>query len=186
MSGCDKPLRHGRPVNAVVKDKGSEGVPTHSLTSDTSNASASEPSNTPAPTPEPSKSAPPASGNVDTGSSVGKYVGYAVAFIALIVGCYDVFRYFKPKENNIPAPNPKSDIPFSTYTSNSFAYKYCRRYFRSTISYTWYFAKRVITRYAWSKSGEQRDEIDSKIPVYELCNGNMKLNIYVYKPAPNQ
>jgi hypothetical protein len=49
MSGCGKSLSHGRPANAVVEDKGSEGVPTHSLTSDASNI--------PAPTPEPSKSA---------------------------------------------------------------------------------------------------------------------------------
>jgi hypothetical protein len=48
MSGCDKSLSHGSPVNAVAKDTGSEA--THSLTS---NTSALVPSNTPAPTSEP-------------------------------------------------------------------------------------------------------------------------------------
>ncbi|MCA6084974.1 hypothetical protein [Candidatus Endomicrobiellum agilis] len=89
MSGCDKPLRHGRPVNAVVEDKGSEGVPTHSLTSDTS---ALAPSNTPAPTPEPSKSASPASGNVDTGSSVVKYGLWAFAVILSVIAVCGVYK----------------------------------------------------------------------------------------------
>ncbi|MCA6079483.1 MAG: hypothetical protein LE169_01110 [Endomicrobium sp.] len=35
-SGCDKSLSHGRLANTVVKDRGSEGVSTHSLPSDTS------------------------------------------------------------------------------------------------------------------------------------------------------
>jgi hypothetical protein len=101
MSGCDKPLRHGSPVNTAVEDKGSEGVPTHSLTSNTSNASAPEPSNTPNPTPEPSKSAP-SSDTADTGSSVGKYVGYAVAVILSVIGvCYGgyklLYRFAEPK-----------------------------------------------------------------------------------------
>jgi hypothetical protein len=77
-------------VNAVVEDKGSEAA--HSLTSDTS---APAPSNTPAPTPEPSKSASPASGNVDTGSSVGKYVGCAVAVILSILSVIAVCGGYK-------------------------------------------------------------------------------------------
>jgi hypothetical protein len=64
MSGCGKSLSHGSSVNSVVEDTGSEGVPTHSLTS---NASALAPSNTPIPTSEPSKSALPASDSADTG-----------------------------------------------------------------------------------------------------------------------
>ena len=87
MSGCDKLLRHGSPVNAVAEDK----APQY-LTSDTSNASALAPSNTPTPTPEPSKSAP-ASDTADTGSSVGKYVGFAVAVIpSVIVVCYGGYK----------------------------------------------------------------------------------------------
>ncbi|MCA6079823.1 MAG: hypothetical protein LE169_02890 [Endomicrobium sp.] len=80
MSGCDKLLRHGSPVNAVTEDKAP-----HSLTSDTPNASAPEPSNTPAPTSEPSKSVPPASDTADTGSSVGK-IGAVI--LSVIVVCY--------------------------------------------------------------------------------------------------
>jgi hypothetical protein len=76
-SGCDKPLSHGRPVNAVAKDRGSEGVPTHSLTSDTS-----------APTSEPSKSAPP-----DTGSSVRKYVAIILSVIAVYGGYKLLYRF---------------------------------------------------------------------------------------------
>ncbi|MCA6085575.1 hypothetical protein [Candidatus Endomicrobiellum agilis] len=83
MSGCGKSLRHGRPVNAVAEDKGSEGVSTHSpLTSDTSNASAS--------TPE----AQPASDTADTGSSVWKYVGYTVAFAFVCYGGYKLLYRF--------------------------------------------------------------------------------------------
>ncbi|MCA6084973.1 hypothetical protein [Candidatus Endomicrobiellum agilis] len=90
MSGCDKSLRHGRPANAVAEDKGSEGVSTHSLTSDTS---ALAPSNTPAPTPEPSKSALPASDTADTGSSVGKYAVNAVlCAVALAFVCYGGYK----------------------------------------------------------------------------------------------
>ncbi|MCA6085581.1 MAG: hypothetical protein LE179_05040 [Endomicrobium sp.] len=51
MSGCDKSFNHGRPANAVVEDKGSECVETHSLASDTSNAPASALQPTPTPTP---------------------------------------------------------------------------------------------------------------------------------------
>jgi hypothetical protein len=94
MSGCGKSLRHGRPVNAVVEDKGSEGVPTHSLTSDTS---ALTPSNTPTPTPEPSNPALPASGNVDTGSSVVKIVAVILSVIAVY---YGVYYYIKRVEAN--------------------------------------------------------------------------------------
>ncbi|MCA6080421.1 MAG: hypothetical protein LE169_06025 [Endomicrobium sp.] len=87
MSGCDKSLSHGRPVNTAVKDRGSEGVSTHSLTSDTPNASAS--------TPE----AQPASDSADTGISVGKYFGYAVALAFVFYGGYKLlyrFARFRP------------------------------------------------------------------------------------------
>ncbi|MCA6079826.1 MAG: hypothetical protein LE169_02905 [Endomicrobium sp.] len=80
ISGCDKSFNRGSPVNAVAEDKAP-----HSLTSDTPNASAPEPSNTPAPTPEPSKSVPPASDTADTGSSVGK-IGAVI--LSVIVVCY--------------------------------------------------------------------------------------------------
>jgi hypothetical protein len=186
MSGCDKSLSHGSPVNSVVEDKGSEGVPTHSLTS---NASALAPSNTPAPTPEPSKSAQPASGNVDTGSSVVKYVGWAFAFIALIVGCYDVFRYFKPiEEAIIPAPNPLGGgIEFSFYKANSRFYNLCYLDCVNDISYTWYLAKIKAKRYFWfywDWANGKSEKIDSKITVYKLMNSFY--GSYVCKLAPNQ
>jgi hypothetical protein len=66
------------------------------------NASALVPSNTPAPTPEPSKTALPASGSTDTGSSVKKYAVNAflcVVALAVIVGGYKLlyrFASFKP------------------------------------------------------------------------------------------
>jgi hypothetical protein len=75
MSGCDKSLSHGSPVNAVVENKGKEGVSTHLLTS-----------NAPAPTPEPSKSVPSASDSADTGISVGKCVFYTFAVILSVIG----------------------------------------------------------------------------------------------------
>ncbi|MCA6080366.1 MAG: hypothetical protein LE169_05740 [Endomicrobium sp.] len=53
LSGCDKSLSHGRPVNAVAEDKAP-----HSLTANTSNASASVPSITPAPTSSPKETVP--------------------------------------------------------------------------------------------------------------------------------
>ncbi|MCA6085559.1 hypothetical protein [Candidatus Endomicrobiellum agilis] len=92
MSGCDKLLNHGRPVNTVVEDKAP-----HSLPSNTPNASASVPSNTPAPTPEPSKTAQP-SDSADTGSSVGKYVGYSVVVIlsVIVVCCGGYYGVYKP------------------------------------------------------------------------------------------
>ncbi|MCA6085456.1 hypothetical protein [Candidatus Endomicrobiellum agilis] len=94
ISGCDKSLSHGRPANTAVEDKGSEGVPTQSLTS---NTSALAPSNTPAPTPEPSKSAP-SSDSADTGISVGKYVGYSVVVIlsVIVVCCGVYYGGYKP------------------------------------------------------------------------------------------
>ena len=53
MSGCDKSLNRGSPVNAVAKDTGSEATP--SLPLNASNAPASVPSNIPA---SPSPNAP--------------------------------------------------------------------------------------------------------------------------------
>jgi hypothetical protein len=85
MSGCGKSLNRGSPASAVVEDTGSEGVSTHSLTS---NASASEPSNTPAPTPEPSKSALSASDTVDIGISVVKIGAVILSVIVLYCGVY--------------------------------------------------------------------------------------------------
>ncbi|MCA6084971.1 hypothetical protein [Candidatus Endomicrobiellum agilis] len=177
-SGCDKLPDHGRPADIVVKDKGSEAP--HSLTSNTPNASAPAPSNTPAPTPEPSKSVQP-SDTTDTGSSVGKYVGWAFAFIALIVGCYDVFRYFKPKEIIVPAPNPVGYVTWSVFESNYSAYGYCYHYSEDIISYTWYLAKKVARRCFWTKAGLHNERIDSEITVYELRDGNRRLSSFVYQ-----
>jgi hypothetical protein len=107
MSGCDKLLRHGRPVNTAVEDKGSEAP--HSLTSDTSNASASEPSNTPAPTPEPqllSDSAVSSSlfschwhfPTINTGNIIANYalniVVYALALVGVCYGGYSSLYRF--------------------------------------------------------------------------------------------
>ncbi|MCA6085184.1 hypothetical protein [Candidatus Endomicrobiellum agilis] len=111
MSGCDKSLRHGRPVNAVAEDKGSEGVPTHSLTSDASNASALAPSNTPAPTPEPSKSALPASGNVDTGSSVWKIFAFILSVIAVCGGYKLLYRFADIKSISLDEIQLVKDMP---------------------------------------------------------------------------
>jgi hypothetical protein len=86
MSGCDKSLRHGRPANAVVEDKAP-----HSLTSNTSNASAPEPSNTPNPTPEPSKSVQPLSDTADTGNSVAK-VSFCIVVLAKNLLCLRWFN----------------------------------------------------------------------------------------------
>jgi hypothetical protein len=65
MPGCGKLANHGSPVNSVAKDTGSEGVSTHSLTS-----------NTPAPTPEPSKSALPASDSAASSSWISWHWGF--------------------------------------------------------------------------------------------------------------
>ncbi|MCA6079486.1 MAG: hypothetical protein LE169_01125 [Endomicrobium sp.] len=182
MSGCDKSLSHGRPVNAVVEDKA-----THSLTSDTLNASAPEPSNTPTPTPELSKSVQP-SDTTDTGSSVVKYGLWAFAFIALIVGCYDVFRYFKPERIEIPAPKIAGYVPSTFDQIDPKVYQFCYCRYNSDISYTWYFAKRKIKRYFWTDFIQMK-KIDSKIPIYQLCNPlnhSYLFNFYVYKPAPSK
>jgi hypothetical protein len=79
-------------VNAVVENKGKEGVSTHLLTSNTSKASAPEPSKTPTPTPEPSKTALPAS--ADTGSSVVKIGAAILSVIVVCYGCYKLLYRF--------------------------------------------------------------------------------------------
>ncbi|MCA6085657.1 hypothetical protein [Candidatus Endomicrobiellum agilis] len=202
MSGCGKLLSHGRPANAVAEDKGSEVVPTHSLTSDTSNASASEPSNTPAPepsnTPVPIPEPQSLSDSDVSSSQLSWYwlfptinvsnsvlywtlnsVGYAVALALAIVVGYDVFRYFKPIKVITPKPEPAGDITLNFNQADYEDYEHCCICHRSDISYTWYLAKRKIKRYFWADIWNKK--IDSKILVYELCCDNKKYGTYVYK-----
>ncbi|MCA6084719.1 hypothetical protein [Candidatus Endomicrobiellum agilis] len=188
MSGCDKLLSHGRPANAVVEDKGSEGVSTHSLTSDTSNASASTPEAQPASDSAVSSSWISWHGYVPTinvNNSVLYWtlnaVGYAFAFIALIVGGYDVFRYFKPERRAIFCPCAGLVSLSRDQINDGGVYKYCGLAWDMDSSYTWYFAKRTTTRYFYVD--EEGNNIDSKIPVYKLQG---ELSVYVYKPAPSK
>ncbi|MCA6085185.1 hypothetical protein [Candidatus Endomicrobiellum agilis] len=178
MSGCDKSLSHGRPANAVAEDKGSEGVPTQSLTSDTPNASASEPSNTPIPIPEPSKSALP-SDTTDTGSSVGKYVGYAVAFIlSIIVVCYGgyklLYRFADPKPIFI---NKLDTLEEKDITEG---YKEC--YFSGNFGlHCSYFFDRATFEYI--------DEIPVYATVHRFvpeCECEVEIGLYFYKPNPSK
>jgi hypothetical protein len=176
MSGCDKSLSHGRSVNAVAKDTGSEAP--HSLTS---NTSALAPSNTPAPTPEPSKSALPAS--ADTGSSVKKYAVNAVLCVvalAVIVGCYDAFRYFKPKEVIIPAPEFSGDKKMCLYETYNRGLGLCRLRHKNSTSYTWYFAKQRIKRYFFADA-TNGNEIDRETPVYKLHSKYYRYLLYGYE-----
>ena len=103
ISGCDKSFNHGRPVNAVAEDKGSEGVSPHSLTS-----------NTPAPTSESSKSAPSSDSAVSSSllswhwwfptininNSIVKYaVNIGVYSLAVYYGVYKpLYRFAKIKK----------------------------------------------------------------------------------------
>ncbi|MCA6080425.1 MAG: hypothetical protein LE169_06045 [Endomicrobium sp.] len=124
-SGCDKSLRHGSPVNAVTEDKAP-----HSLTSDTPNASASEPSNTPAPTPEPSKSAQP-SDSADTGSSVVKIGAFVLSVIA-VYGGYKLLYRFADLESASSRPNYR--FPDLEPASSRHKDKFCTRVKLSEVS----------------------------------------------------
>jgi hypothetical protein len=179
MSGCDKSLNHGSPVNSVVEDTGSEGVSTHSLTS---NASALEPSNTPAPTPEPQ----PLSDSVVSSSRLSWHwwfpmisVSNSVAYWALNSVGYDVFRYFKPKQVIILEPELAGDVVLRYVQLPDKDYYFCYRNFDRTISYTWYFAKRVIERWFFADAVTQ-EELDREIPVYKFRNSQGG-SIYAYR-----
>ena len=201
MSGCDKLLNHGRPVNTVVEDKAP-----HSLPSNTPNASASVPSNTPAPTPEPSKSAQPASDGADTGSSVGKYavnIGRCAVALAVIVGGYAVYRFFNPEIVDVktaPAPVPKSDSLPSSYKSVNLTrnqvseqgYKICLWADEYIVSYDWRIFKRLTHLYFWQDFDTEKRLKPKEIPfynslsVYNSVRGNIyDTPVYVYKPEPS-
>ncbi|MCA6080347.1 MAG: hypothetical protein LE169_05635 [Endomicrobium sp.] len=179
MSGCDKLLSHGRPANAVVEDKVSEGVPTHSLTSDASN--------TPAPTPEPSKSALPASGNVDTGSSVGKIVLCVVALA--VITCVVIYRRVSPEIFRDVNVVPRAEnVYISSCTSEqleSRGYKRCYYGYSSSTSYIWRFFKKVKkTIWHWSYF-----DFETKLPIEGmpafLCEAGLSLGFPLYyKPKP--
>ncbi|MCA6085568.1 hypothetical protein [Candidatus Endomicrobiellum agilis] len=187
MSGCGKPFRHGRPVNTAVEDKGSEGVPTHSLTSDTSNASA--------PTPEPSKSALPASGNVDTGSSVGKIVLCVVALA--VITCVVIYRRVSPeifRDVNVVPKAKYVDILVNTSEQlESQGYKRCYYGYSSSTSYFWRFFKKVKkTICHWSYF-----DFETRLPIEGmpdfLCEACLSPGFPLYykpkpkpEPAPNQ
>jgi hypothetical protein len=186
MSGCDKLLRHGRPVNAVAEDKGSEGVPTQSLTSDTPNASASEPSNTPIPIPEPSKSAPPASGNVassawfsrhwcfptiNVNNSVLYWAFNAVGYAAIAVICAVVYRLISPAEEYIQGYiESDEDVSISLEEVGELGYRICDVGQEDTISYTWYLFKKVTSRFFYTDA-DTKEELKG-IPI--ITNDNVE------------
>ncbi|MCA6085762.1 hypothetical protein [Candidatus Endomicrobiellum agilis] len=149
MSGCDKSLRHGRPANAVVEDKGSEGVPTHSLTS---NTSASKPSNTPAPTPEPSKSALP-SDTADTGSSVVKIVlCFTAVFALIVVTALGICRYSFPKEEDIDIAPYCTKLEYVDRAEEDLlanGYKSCYWGSDESISLVWCCFKKITRRWGY-------------------------------------
>jgi hypothetical protein len=127
-SGCGKLLDHGRPADIVVKDKGSEAP--HSLTSDTSNALAAEPSNTPAPTPESNKTASALSDTTDTGSPIVKISACAVAIAAIAViavvyyvGYEELLRKFA--NSGFVNTTELGNVNFSEDAARSEGYKPC-------------------------------------------------------------
>jgi hypothetical protein len=152
MSGCDKPLSHGRPVNAVAEDKGSEAP--HSLTLNTSNASASVSSKTPVPISEPSKSAPPLSDMADTGSLVVKIGLCATAVIALIAvvyyGGYDKLLRVFASSGFVPMSelvkvNLSEDAAFSE------SYKPCFKPPDINCYFDWYSEEWIDERSVWNE-----------------------------------
>ncbi|MCA6079584.1 MAG: hypothetical protein LE169_01625 [Endomicrobium sp.] len=196
ISGCDKLLNHGRPVNTAVEDKAP-----HSLTS---NTPASVPSNTPIPTPEPSKSAQPLSDTADTGSSVVKYavnIGRCAVALAVIVGGYAVYRFFNPKIVVVKtAPVPKSDPLASPYKSVSLTrnqvseqgYKICLWADEYIVSYDWRIFKRLTHLYFWQDFDTEKRLKPKEIPfhnslsVFNSSGGDIyDTPVYVYKPEPS-
>ncbi|MCA6079482.1 MAG: hypothetical protein LE169_01105 [Endomicrobium sp.] len=173
MSGCDKLLRHGRPVNAVAEDKAP-----HSLTSDTPNASASVPSNTPAPTPEPSKSVPPSDSD-DTGSSVAKYVGYAVAVILFVIAVYGgyklLYRFADPKPIFI---NKLDTLEEKDITED---YKQCCFFGNFGLHCSYCFDRETF---------EYIDEIPVHVRVHrsipDIPECEFEVDLYLYKPNPSK
>ncbi|MCA6080054.1 MAG: hypothetical protein LE169_04100 [Endomicrobium sp.] len=191
-SGCGKLLDHGRPADTVVEYKGSEAP--HSLTSDTPNASAPEPSNTPAPTPEPSKSVP-SSDTADTGSSVKKYaVNALLCVVALaVVTCAVIYRRVSPEifENVYIVPEPKN-VNILNSTSEqlmSQGYKRCYYGYVCSTSYIWRFFKKVKnTIYHWSYFDFETKQPIRGMPAL-LCKAGLSIgHLLHYKPelAPNQ
>jgi hypothetical protein len=183
MSGCCKLANYGSPVNAVTKDTGSEGVSTHSLTS---NASALVPSNTPAPTPEPSKSAPPASGNVassawfsrhwcfptiNVNNSVLYWALNAVGYAAIAVICAVVYRLISPAEEYIQGyVESDKDVSISLKEVGELGYRICDVAYEDTISYTWYLFKKVTSR-AFYTDSETKEELKG-MPI--ITNDNVE------------
>jgi hypothetical protein len=105
-----------------------------------------------------------------------------VVALAVIVGCYDVFRYFKPENVVIHAHKPAKSVNLTRDEFNEGGYKCCHPYFwEDNISYTWYLAKRKTKRNYWFSLFTSK-ELDNKIPVYEWVEGN----VYIYKPTPDQ
>jgi hypothetical protein len=180
MSGCDKSLRHGSPANAVVEDKGSEGVPTHSLTSDTS---ALVPSNTPAPTPEPQ----PLSDSADTGSSVGKIVLCVVALA--VITCAVIYRLVSPEIfEHVDIVPENENVDTLMYTSEQLilqGYKRCCYGQVCSTSYTCRFFKKVKkTIYHWSYLDFATGQPIRGVPT-SLCKAGLSLGLSLhYKPEP--
>ncbi|MCA6080363.1 MAG: hypothetical protein LE169_05725 [Endomicrobium sp.] len=203
-SGCGKLLNHGSPVNAVVKDTASEAKP--SLPSDTSNASASEPSNTPAPTPEPSKSAQPSDSavsssylswygcvpTINVNNSVLYWTLNAVGYAVIAVFCVVVYRLVSPLEGeyiqDYDLSDEDIDVPFEEVGRQG--YRICDVAQEDTISYTWYLFKKVTSR-GFYQDRETKEELKG-IPI--LMNDNVNAydnefecsHLYKPNPAPSQ
>ncbi|MCA6079583.1 MAG: hypothetical protein LE169_01620 [Endomicrobium sp.] len=155
-----------------------------SLTSNTSNASASVPSNTPAPTPEPSKTAQPLSGTADTGSSVVKIVLCVAAFIALIVvTALGIRRYFVPEVENIyiaPLGNRLENVNRSTDDLIKDGYKPCYWSADESISLVWCCFKKITRRRGYYDFATEK--LIKEIPV---TNDYSIFSKFYYKPEPN-
>ncbi|MCA6080364.1 MAG: hypothetical protein LE169_05730 [Endomicrobium sp.] len=172
MSGCDKLLSHGRPVNAVTEDKAP-----HSLTSDTSN--------TPVPTPEPSKSAP-SSDSADTGSSVIK-IGLCV--VALFLCCWYLSRLLSPKFVTIEDYTMSDEyliVPFEEIKSQG--YRVCYLIDECISSYSWYIFDRGLFRIFY-RDIETGEEVKG-VPIFMNCVEEDKVEkygidySYLYRPEP--
>jgi hypothetical protein len=160
MSGCDKSLSHGSPVNAVAKDTGNEA--THSLTS---NASVLAPSNTPALTPEPKGIISALPNPINTGSSVLKIGLCVTAFIAfIVVTVLGVRRYFNPEIENIflaPLFDDLEDDNRSDSDLISDGYKVCYWTCDESISLVWCCFKNITRRWCYY-------DIDTEKPIKEI------------------
>ena len=199
-SGCGKLPNHGRPANTVVEDKGSEGVSTHSLTSNTPKTSASESSNTPAPTPEPSKSAPSSDSAVSSSlfswhfptininNSVAYWALSAVVYATIAVGCVALYRLVSPLEGGIIKDYDDTsgyiNVPFEEIHEQG--YRIYEIAHENIISYTWYIFKKVAL-HVFYRDIETKEQIKGVLIFWnDNCESLNPYSHYLYKPAPDQ